>query len=137
MDITKAQRIELNTLSKFVFGTASKWQKLVDKGYDEVITEEVEETVPAEKEGDEPTVRKVKVPVLSPTGGTQLLRKYYTIDSILEFMREQKVQIEAIYEERRKLILQLQEEAKAREAKEKEEALAKQVQATTAGSAKV
>src|SRR5580693_10476931 len=96
MEITRAERKELDLLSKDIFGSSSRWQKLINKGYDEMVTEEVEETVPAEKEGEEPTKRMVKVPVLAPNGTHKFVRKYHTIESVLEFMVEQKKQLDIV-----------------------------------------
>lgn len=128
MNISKALRNELNTLSKELFGTTSRWQKLVDKGYDELVTEEVEETVPAEKEGEEATTRKVKMPVLL-RGSRQFVRKFHTVESVREFMGVQKIQMDLI----RAQIKQAQEDAKK---KQEEEQAAKDVHQALSGSAK-
>ena len=137
MNISRAERKELDLLSKDIFGSSGRWQKLVDKGYDEMVTEEVEETVPAEKEGEEPTKRTVKVPVLNAQGAHQFVRKYYTIESVLEFMVEQKKQLDEvraqIARQRDELIAKINAENAAKQAKEEAEALAKQVQDAAAG----
>ncbi len=130
MNIDKKTRLELNALSKECFGTASKWQKLVDKGYDELVTELVTETVPAEKEGDEATTREVQVPVRTATGGTQLVRKYYDVNGIYEFMMEHKKRLEV-------LRAQIQAQREQHLAKQKEELQTKQVHEELSGSAKV
>lgn len=128
MDITRNLRKELDSLSKEVFGTSSRWQKLVDKGYDELVTEEVTETVPAEKEGDEPTTRQVRVPVLSESGAKQFVRKFHTVESVREFLGVQKIQLDLIREQIRKL----QEDEQA---KKLEEARTKQIHEEASGSA--
>jgi len=137
MKITKLQRNELDGLSKTLFGSSSQWQKLVDKGYDELVTEEVEETVPAEKEGEEPAKRMVKVPVLSPGGSKQYIRKYHTLESVVEFMKEQKIQWDAMMKARTELIAKIDKENAEKKAKEDAEALAKQVHSGVSGSAKL
>lgn len=114
MNISKTLRNELDALSKELFGTSSRWQKLVDKGYDEVVTEEVEETVPAEKEGDEPTKRKVQMPVLVG-GSRQFVRKHHTVESVREFMEVQKIQLDLLKAQ----IKQAQEDAKKKQDEEK------------------
>jgi len=137
MNITRAERNALDALSKDIFGSSSRWQKLVDKGYDEMVTEEVEETVPAEKEGEEPTKRMVKVPVTAPNGTHKFVRKYHTIESVLEFMVEQKKQLDVIRaqiaKQRDELIAKINAENAAKQAKEDAEQLAKQVQEAASG----
>jgi hypothetical protein len=140
MQISRAERSQLALLSKDVFGSSSRWQKLVDDGYEELLTEEIEETVPSEKEGEEPTKRKVQIPVLSPTGAKQYVRKYHTIESVLEFMVEQKKQLDVLraklMQQRAELMKKIEEENAAKKKKEEEEKLAKHIQSTLSGSAK-
>lgn len=135
MEISKNVRKELDALSKEVFGTSSRWQKLVNKGYDELVTEEVTETTPAEKEGDEPTKKQVQVPVLTASGAKQYVRKHHTVESVKEFLGVQKIQLDLV----RKQIAQLQEEAKAKQeeekAKKEAEDRAKQIHQQLSGSA--
>lgn len=104
-------RNELDTLSKDVFGSSSRWQKLVTKGYTEQVTEEVTETVPSDKEGEPPTTKQVSVPVKTAFGAFQSVTKYHTIESVKEFLLEQKAKLDSI---------------RAQIAKQREEALAKQ-----------
>lgn len=127
MQMTREERMKLNALSLEVFGTTSRWQKMVDAGHKELVTEEVEETVPAEKEGEEATKRKVQVPVLTKTGGQQFTWKRYTVESILEFMTERKKQIDNIHAQ----IKKHQEEAAA---KKQEDELSKRVHEEIAGN---
>lgn len=135
----RAERKEIDLLSKDVFGSSSRWQKLVGKGYDELVTEDVEETVPAEKEGEEPTKQTIKKPVLA-NGARQLLRKYHTVESILEFMIEQKKQLDVfraqLQKQKEEFFAKLQAEQAAKQAKTEAENLVKELQSTTAGSAK-
>jgi hypothetical protein len=128
MEIARSIRQELNALSKDVLGTSSRWQKLVNKGYTELVTEEVEETVPAEKEGEQPTTKRVQAPVLSPTGARQYVVKYHTVESVQQLLLEQKAQLDNI----RAMIKKQNEEVKA---KQEAEATAKQLHQELSGSA--
>lgn len=96
MEISKNIRKELNSLSKEIFGTSSRWQKLVDKGYEELLTEDHEEVVPPAKEGDAPTTNLIKKPVLNSFGAKRIVRKYHTVDSVKEYMLEQKKRIDEV-----------------------------------------
>lgn len=126
--VDRKTRLELNALSKDVFGVSSKWQKLVEKGYLEEVTEEVTETVPAEKEGDAPTTKTVRVPVLTASGGKQSVLKRYTVDSVREFLLERQKSLNIL-----RALLKKQHEEKL--AKAKEEAEAKKLNAEHGGSA--
>lgn len=126
--VDRKTRLELNALSKDVFGVSSKWQKLVEKGYLEEVTEEVTETVPAEKEGDAPTTKTVRVPVLTASGGKQSLLKRYTVETVREFLLERKKTLDTL-----RALLKKQHEDKL--AKAKEEAEAKKINDANAGSA--
>lgn len=130
MELDKRTRLALDHLSKEVFGASSRWQKLIDKGYTELVTEEVTETVPAEKEGDEPTKRQVQVPVLNKFGAQQFVTKRYTIESVMEFMQKHK---KAMDELRAKMAAMQEEQRKKKEEAE----LAEKVNDVLAGSAKV
>jgi hypothetical protein len=97
MNITREQRKELDALSKAVYGTSSKWKKLLDKGYLETLTEEKEETVPGQTNEDgtvtAPTVRKVQVPKYEH--GINILTRqvrYHTFDSMVTLLRLMKKQ---------------------------------------------
>lgn len=129
MNISRAEREELNTLSKDVFGTSSRWQKLIKDGHSEVVMEEVEEYVPnAEDENKEGTTRKVKIPIKRTDGALQLVNKRYTLESVKEMMLERKKRMEEI----RVLIAQQQQEAKD---KQEKELLSKKVHEDLSGSA--
>lgn len=125
--IARKEREELNSLSKSVFGTASRWAKLVNQGYTELVTEDKEETVPAEKEGEASTTRVVKVPVLK-NGAKQYVVKHHTVESIRTLLLSHKTQLDAI----RQMMKEQQENARA---KEQEEARAKELQGQISGSA--
>ena len=124
----REKREELNALSKDVFGTASRWQKLVSKGYTALQAVEEQEVVPADKEGEEPTVRTVDVPVLTENGAKQYAVEYHTVDSIREFLVAQKTQLDAI----RKQLKEQQEKALS---DKKAEEQAKELHRTLSGSA--
>jgi hypothetical protein len=133
--LTKKERNELDALSKEVFGATSRWQKLIEKGNQELVTEEVTEIVPAEKEEEEPTKRKVQAPVLK-NGSKQYVTKHYTVESVREYMLQAKIQLHAI----REMIQKQQHEQKAKqdEIKAKEEATnrTKQIHQALSGSAR-
>jgi hypothetical protein len=112
--LTRAEREELNALSKEVFGASSRWQKLVTNGYSELVTQQVIEEVPAEKAGDAPTTREVTAPLLRADGARQSVTKYHTVESIRAYMVERKAKIEEI----RAAIKKQQEEARAKKAQE-------------------
>lgn len=126
--IARKEREELNGLSKDVFGTSSRWQKLVNQGYVELLSREVQETIPAEKEGEAAVVRKVSVPVLSQTGAKQYVTKHHTVESVREFLVAQKAQLDSLRQ-------QFKEQQESALAKEKAEAQAKELHRTLSGSA--
>jgi hypothetical protein len=111
-DLNRNQREELKALSREVFGAANRWQKLVEHGYQEPLTETATEYVPGEKEGDEGTVRQIQVPVKHEGKVPMQVTKRYTVDSIREYMLERKKMLEMVREQMKKN----QEEAKAKEA---------------------
>lgn len=134
--ISKKERKELDELSKNVFGSSSRWQKLMGKGYTELVTKEVVETVPPEKEGDEPTTKTVQVPVKTEFGADQYVVKYHTVESVKKYMEEQKELLENIRSQIQKLQedqIKLQEEQKKQEQNEK---IAKEINKQMGGSAK-
>jgi DNA replication protein DnaC len=137
MNVDKKTRLELNALSKEVFGTSSRWTKLIDQGYDEILTEEVVESTPSEVEGEAPTETKTQVPVALATNSYKFTRKRLTLENIKEYMLEQKKRTEEIMAQ----IQKLHAEEFARRQKAEEEKKAKeQAQELTdkfAGSAAV
>lgn len=110
-DLTREEKAELSALSKDVYGASSRWQKLINKGYDRLITEETTEYVPnAEDESKEGTTRKVQVPVLRKDGAKQSVRTYHTVDSIKAEMIERKAKLDEI----RAIIKKQQDDARAK-----------------------
>ena|ERR1019366_7063550 len=97
MDFTRDQRTELNKLSKEILGSSSKWQKLLERGYFETITEEKEEEVPGQTNEDgtvtPPTKRTVKVPKLEK-GMVVRVVKRHTYESLLALLKESKATFE-------------------------------------------
>jgi hypothetical protein len=114
MDISRKFRMELNELSKEVFGVSSKWQTILRKGTSQLVTRKVTEIVPG-KEGEEPTTKEVDQPVLTPYGAKQFVQKYPTLEELHETMLTYKAQLEIIREQMK----QQQEEKAAKEAEEK------------------
>jgi hypothetical protein len=126
--LTYAERQELKQLSQEVFGASSRWQKLVRKGYQKPITEEVTELVPGEKEGDEPTTKKVQVPLKRKDEAFQFTTERHTVESVKVLMLDLKVKLA----QRSELIAKIVAEQKAQ--KEQED-VAKKLQEEAAGSA--
>jgi len=127
MNISRNERKELDALSKEVFGTSSRWQKLVNRGYVELVTEKVTETVPGEN-GEPDTTREVDAPKLRKDGAHQSVMKQHTVESIREAMLEGKAKID---EMKAKIAAMQAEQA----AKQEADARAKALQESAGGSA--
>lgn len=78
MNLTRTQREELNALSKQVFGTASKWKKLVENGFPEEFTREREVLVP--KASGQMVAKKFT--------DRKYVTKRYTVEEIRKFMTD-------------------------------------------------
>lgn len=113
-EIGRAEREELNALSKEVFGASSRWQKLVNNGYGKLLTEEVTELVPGKTDEEESTERKTQVPLRRADGAMQSVQEYHTVESVKAFMLERKAQIDAF----RAQLKKMQEEQQAKKDKE-------------------
>ena len=124
---TREQREELKALSKEVFGASSKWQKLME--YDHVLTRKIKETVPGENGEPDKEVER-EVPVFAPgtTKVKQSVRKYRSIEEVLELLKGFKAKREEFIAQMKKQ----QEEAKA---KREADAQAAKVQEQLGGSA--
>ena len=109
--LTRNEKEELNALSKDVFGSSSRWQKLVDRGSMELVTEKVTEFVPAEISENEGTTREVQVPLKRKDGANQYAVKRHTVESIREYMVQRKTMLDQVRAE----VKRLQDEAKAKE----------------------
>lgn len=92
MNVDRETKEQLNALSKEVFGSASRWVKLVEKGYQKLVTEEVEETIPADENGENGGVNVVQKPVLTGSGGKQFTTERHTVDSVRTLMQNLKKQ---------------------------------------------
>jgi hypothetical protein len=95
MDLTREQREELNALSKELMGTPSRWQKLLERGYYETVTEEKDEEVPGEN-GAPSTTRKVQVPKLEH-GMVVRTIKHHTYESLLSMLTAMKKSRDEMY----------------------------------------
>jgi len=126
--LTRNQREELNALSQDVFGSSSRWQKLITKGQVEQVTEDLDEVLPGQKEGDADIIKKVKISVRREDGSALSVTKHHTVESVREYMLERKEQLTTLRAE----IARLQAEAEAKKAQEK---LVSEVQSSAGGSA--
>lgn len=127
MSLNRAQREELKALSLEVFGSSSRYQKLMNNGYSELVTEEIDEIVPG-VDGAEDTVKKVKIPVKREDGALQYVTKYHTAESVKEYMLDLKKK----QEEFKALMEKALAEQKARQEEQK---AANAVQDQAGGSA--
>lgn len=127
MYFDKETREEMAILSKEVFGSAGRWRKLLENGQNELVTKTVTEEVPGEN-GAEPTFKDVKMPVLEANNAKLFKMKYYTFETLKEYMLELKVKRDEILA----MIKKQQEEQKA---KKEAELKAEQFKSSLAGSA--
>lgn len=127
MYLPKEEREELSALSKEVFGTRSQWQKMVTKGYSELLTRKTSEVVPGEN-GAEPTTRQIDVPILTPHGSKQYITKYHTAETVKTYMLGLK-------KHRDDIMAMIQKQNEERKAKEEQAKLLKEVQTEHSGSA--
>lgn len=128
-DLTREEKNELNALSKDVYGASSRWQKLINKGYTKLFTEETTEYVPnAEDETKEGTTRKVQVPIKRKDGALQSVMTYHTVDSIKAEMIDRKAKLDEI----RAILKKQQDEART---KQEQEDLSKKIHQELGGTA--
>lgn len=114
MNISKKERLELDELSKTVFGARGRWLKILNNGHLETLTQDVEQEVPG-KDGEPATTRTIKVPVpATKQGGQILVQKYVTLEELKKIMLERKAQIDEFLASLKKQ----QEEALAKRAQE-------------------
>lgn len=125
--ISKELKEELKTLSKEVFGSSSRYQKILDRGMLQPLTEEVTEYVPGETDEDEGFTRQVQVPV-KRNGMDVSVTKRPTPEELKQIMLDMKAKREAFLEQLKKM----QEEAKTKKALEEHQ---KQVAKELEGSA--
>jgi len=111
--VSREERLELNALSKEIFGVSSKWQKLISDGVTKVLTRKTTETVPGEN-GEPDTTFEVEVPVLTKSGAKQSYVHRMTVEEVKEMLSNLKAQRDAFFAEQKRL----QEEAAAKKAQE-------------------
>jgi hypothetical protein len=126
--ITGELRKELQALSKEVLGSSSRWQKMLERGTQELLTEDVTEYVPGKTDEDEGTTRVVKLPVKRKDGALQYVIKHYTPESLKAMLLDLK-------EKRDNMIIQINKMNAEQKAKQALEAQMKKVQETIGGSA--
>lgn len=93
MDIPRQTRMEMDALSKEVFGSASKWQTILKRGTTRFLTKKVQQVIPG-KDGEEPTTKETEVLVLTQSGGKQSIVKRYTVEEIRDLMLNFKKQMD-------------------------------------------
>lgn len=126
MTTDRQTREELNALSLAVFGSSSRWQKLVKNGYTKLKTRTVKELVPSEVEGEEPKEIEVEQPILlNGAKQSELIR--LTVDGVREMMLELQAKREAFW-------AQLQKQREDQEAARQQAELEKKVQDTASGA---
>lgn len=113
MYLTKEEREELSTLSKEVFGTRSQWHKMITKGMPELITKKVVKDVA--NEAGEIVQEESTEAILTTSGRQQFSTKYYTVESVMEYMLALKAQRDEIIA----MINKQNEERKAKAEQEK------------------
>jgi hypothetical protein len=112
MQISNEVKAELNALSKEIFGSTSKWRKMMELGVPEVVTEDTTKLKIVEGKEEKETV-KTTVMHVGPNGGELPLNrlKRYTVDEVRSFMLEVKEKQEQI----RAMIKRIEEQKKAQE----------------------
>lgn len=126
--LSSALRKELSALSKEVFGSSSRYVKMME-GMPELVQEEVTEYVPGKTDEDDGTTRKVNVPVTYKGTSTKTYAiKRYTAEEIHVHMLSLKAKRDAMIEEWRKM-------QAAEAAKKALEEQVRKVQETIGGSA--
>jgi hypothetical protein len=76
--MTYQQRQKLNELSKLVFGSSSRWQKIVNKGVAEPMERDREVTLPDNKGGLKTKVYTDKKSVV----------RHYTVEEVTQLMED-------------------------------------------------
>lgn len=89
MNLTRQQREELNQLSLEVFGSSSRWKKLVENGFNRPVVEEIEEEVPTE-DGKDVKIEKRTVLSTYKNGAPMSKKTHHTPESIKELMIKMK-----------------------------------------------
>lgn len=121
---SREEREQLKALSKELFGSPSRYQKLYQ--YDQVKTHKIKESVPGVDGAPDTEVEK-EVPLLY-NGSKQSVRKYRTTEEVLQLMLDFKVK-------RDEYMAQVKKAQEEQKAKEEADKLAKKVQEDLGGSA--
>jgi hypothetical protein len=105
---------ELNALSKEIFGSSSKWRKMVDKGVPHLIEEDIKKM--SLEDGKEVT-EMVKTPILytGPSGEAEFHQYYlkrYSIPEVKEFLLTAKDRQDQV----RAMIKRIEEQQRAQAA---------------------
>lgn len=109
MYIDRKTKEELNALSKSVFGTTSKWRKMMELGVSEIVQEDTKKLVV--KDGKE-EYETIKTPVMHKDQLVVNRLKRYTIDEVREFM----LMVKDRQEQFREAMKRVEEEQKAKAA---------------------
>lgn len=120
---------ELSALSKEVFGSRSRWKKLIEKGYIKQTTEDLDEIVPGEN-GAPDTTQKVPVAKRRKDGAYLNTLERHTIESVKEYMLDLKKKREEFMAMIKKA--QEEQEAKKKQA-ELEEKVARELTGSSGG----
>ena len=78
MNLTYQERQELNALSKKAFGSSSRWQKLITKGFAEPVERQREVMVPNKK----------GVPTMKTFTDKKKVVRHYTVEELRKLMEE-------------------------------------------------
>lgn len=127
MDITYQERKELNALSKEIFGSSSRWKKILDKGLPELVTHKVAKTETID--GVE-TTKEVEEALLAPntTKVRQYTQKYYTLETLTAWMKDLK-------QKRDEYLAKVKKEEEERKAKEEQDKMLNKTHEEFGGSA--
>lgn len=110
LSLSHEQRKEYSELSKDVFGSSSRWEKLLSKGLVEPVTTTMREFLPSGDEDGGGTEKDVEVPVTVGKSTVPYLHvKRFTVESVKDYMLERKKKVEEV----RAFIAKMQAEQKA------------------------
>ena len=115
MQIDRKTKEELNQLSKEVFGSTSKWKKMVELGVGEPVQEDTTKLTMVDGKEVKETV---KTPVLHKDAIPLSRLKRYTVNEVREFMLTVKDRQDQV----RAAIKRIEEQQKAQAAKATAEA---------------
>lgn len=85
MHIDRQAREQLKALSKEIFGSSSKWQTILSKGTTELLTK-----TETQVDGTGQSFETV-VPVLNANGTKNFYQKYYTLETLTEYLLSLKI----------------------------------------------